>query len=47
MMELAAGNHDASELDVHFDGLTAGVLRGRVTTVLGADVNVADPGDGS
>jgi hypothetical protein len=40
MMELAAGHHDASELDIHFDSVTAGVLRGRVTPVLGAGVNV-------
>ena len=39
-MEQAAGQQDASELDVHFDSVVAGFLRGRVTPVLGAGVNV-------
>jgi len=39
-MEQAAGQQNASELDVHFDSVVAGLLRGRVTPVLGAGVNV-------
>lgn len=39
-MEVAVGHGDASELDIHFDSVTAGFLRGRVTPVLGAGVNV-------
>jgi hypothetical protein len=40
-MELAAGHDAASELDVHYDSVAAGLLRGRVSPVLGAGVNVA------
>lgn len=39
-MSVAAGSQDASDLDIHFDSVTAGLLRGRVTPVLGAGVNV-------
>ena len=42
-MEQAAGQQDPSELDVHFDSVVAGFLRGRVTPVLGAGVNVGGP----
>ncbi len=42
-MEDAAGHQEASELDVHFDSVAAGFLRGRVTPVLGAGVNVGGP----
>jgi SIR2-like domain len=41
-MGLATGGEAASELDVHLDSVTAGFLRGRVTPVLGAGVNVTD-----
>jgi hypothetical protein len=39
-MEPAPGDDDQSQLDIHFDSVTAGFLRGRVTPVLGAGVNV-------
>jgi hypothetical protein len=39
-------HQDASELDVHFDSVVAGLMRGRVTPVLGAGVNVGGPDAG-
>jgi hypothetical protein len=41
----SSAHHDgeSSELDVHFDSVTAGLIRGRVTPVLGAGANVGGP----
>jgi hypothetical protein len=39
-MGLTAGDEAAPQLDVHFDSVVAGFIRGRVTPVLGAGVNV-------
>ena len=44
-VELAAGNEAASALGDQLDSVTAGFLRGRVTPVLGAGVNVSGPED--
>jgi SIR2-like domain len=38
---VAAGEEDAAQLDVHLDSVTAGFVRGRVTPVLGAGVNLS------
>lgn len=40
---IAAGQEDAPQLDVHLESVIAGFLRGRVTPVLGAGVNVSGP----
>lgn len=44
-MDVAAGDEGASQLDVHIDSVIAGLLRGRVTPVLGAGVNVTGTED--